>query len=127
MIEHDQLNERAGFLRRFPLRGAFAGAQTDDSATDADAFAGLQRYIADEAVALVEQAEDGLARLHRCHPGIGIVRACGHTRFGDRAIVGGRRRSFRCLAVAAGGRQQCEAGQRDDGKSRSHAASGVHA
>lgn len=56
VIEHDQLHERTGFLRHFPLGGAFTGAQADDRAADADAFAGLQRDIADKAVALVEQA-----------------------------------------------------------------------
>lgn len=127
MIEHDQLNERPGFLRRFPLGGAFASAQTDDGATDANALAGLQRDVADETVALVEQTEHGLARLHRRHPGIGIVGSGGNARLGNRAIVGGRRRGFGGLAVAAGGRQQRNAGQQQSGAGKVHAASGVQA
>jgi hypothetical protein len=41
VIEHDQLYKSASFLRPFPLRGAFAGAQADERAANADAFAGL--------------------------------------------------------------------------------------
>ena len=97
MIEHDQLDEGTGLGRRFPLRGAFTGAQADDRATDADALTRFEGDVADEAVALVEQAEDGDPLLHRRDTSQGGI-ACGR-QLGDRAGIGGRRRLIR-LAVA---------------------------
>jgi hypothetical protein len=126
VIEHDQLDEGTGFLRAFPLCGAFAGAQADHRATDADALSGFQRDIADEAVALVEQAEHCLALFHRRHPGIGIVRA-GRARLGQGPRFGRRGRRL-CLPLAAGKQHRGgkhRAGQR--GFRPGHGASGVHA
>ncbi len=41
IFEHEELHERAGFLRHFPLRGALAGAQADNGAADAHALSRL--------------------------------------------------------------------------------------
>jgi hypothetical protein len=38
VIEDDELDKGAGFLRAFPLSSAFTGAQADDGAADADAL-----------------------------------------------------------------------------------------
>lgn len=126
VIEHDQLHERTGFLRHFPLGGAFAGTQADDRAADADAFAGLQRDIADKAVALVEEAEHRHALLHRRDPGVGIVRA-GAARLWQGSRFGGRRRRF-ALALATGEQHRCDESRADErGFRPHHGASGVHA
>ncbi len=126
VIEHDQLDERTGFLRHFPLRGPFAGTQADDRAADADAFARFQRDIADEAVALVEEAEHRHALLHRRDAGIGIIRA-GASRLGQRARFGRGRWRF-CLALAAGKQHRgAESRGHQRGFRPHHGASGVHA
>ena len=59
IIKHDQLDEGTGFRRGFPLGRPFAGAQANNGAAYADAFAGLERDVTNQPVALVEQAEDG--------------------------------------------------------------------
>jgi hypothetical protein len=126
VIEHDQLHERTGFLRHFPLGGAFTGAQADDRAADADAFAGLQRDIADKAVALVEQAEHRHALLHRRDARIRIVRA-GAARLRQGSRFGGRRRRF-ALALATGEQHRSDESRSSQGGFRPHhGASGVHA
>jgi hypothetical protein len=65
LILHRQLDESTRFGRIFPRRGRLARAQPDDRAADARRFAGLHLEIADEPVALVEQADDGDAVGHR--------------------------------------------------------------
>jgi hypothetical protein len=72
VIEHDQLHECPGFLRPFPLSGAFARAQPHDGAANADAFAGFQRNVAHQPVAFVEEAEHGDSLRHRGYARIGI-------------------------------------------------------
>lgn len=130
MIEHDQLDEGPGFLRIFPLRRALASTQPDDGAADADAFAGLQRDVSHQSVALVEQSEDGNALLHRGDPGIWIAGTSCRPRFGNRAIVCWRRRCGVALAIASAQRHH-RPGQskheRQSGTGARHAASGVHA
>jgi hypothetical protein len=65
LILHRQLDERAGFGRVLPRRGFFASAQADDRAPDACRFARLHFELADQPVALVQQADDGDAIGHR--------------------------------------------------------------
>jgi hypothetical protein len=65
LILHRQLDERAGFGRILPRRGRLARAQPDDRVADARRFAGLHLKIADQPVALVEQADDGDTLGHR--------------------------------------------------------------
>lgn len=99
VFEHDKLHERAGFLRRFPLRRPFTGAQPHDRSTDPDTFTRFQRDVAHKAVALVEQPEDRHPLLHRRHPGKGVV-AASQSGLGNRAVVVRRRWRF-SAAIAA--------------------------
>ena len=87
MIEYDQLDEGPGLLRILPLCSALTSTQPDDGAADADAFAGFQRDISHQPVALVEESENGDALLHRGDPGIGIAGPSCGPRFGNRTIV----------------------------------------
>ena len=64
LILHAELDEGPGFRRVFPRRGPFAGAQANDRATHARGFAGLHLKLADQPVALVEEAEDRDALVH---------------------------------------------------------------
>lgn len=127
VIEHDQLDERPGFLRTFPLGGALAGAQPDDRTADTNAFAWLQRDIANEAVALVEEAEHRHALFHWRDAGIGIV-ASSRLGLGQGPGFGGRR--GRCRALAFTTAKQHRRGERRTGQKGfrpHHGASGVHA
>jgi hypothetical protein len=65
LVLYGQLDEGTRFGRIFPRRGRLACAQPDDRAADPRRFAGLHLDIADQAVALVEQADDGDALGHR--------------------------------------------------------------
>jgi hypothetical protein len=60
-----ELHERAGQRLHLPGRGGLAGAQPDDGIADPDRLARLQRHVARQAVALVEEAEDRDALRHR--------------------------------------------------------------
>jgi hypothetical protein len=112
-----ELDEGPGQFLVFPRRGRLAGAQADDDVLHPDRLAGLQRQVADDAVALVQQAQDRDPLGHRRHA----------------RLLGGRARHFdghgiafgRSLFVAptAGERQQ-----RGEGESGGpHASSGVQA
>lgn len=91
MVEHNQLHEHPGFLWHFPLRGALARPNADDSTADADALAWFQRDVADQPITLVEQAQHRDTRFHRRHSGIYIIRpGGGWSRFGNGAIGFGR-------------------------------------
>jgi hypothetical protein len=68
LILHRQLDERAGLGRIFPRRRLLARAQPHDRAPDPRHIAGLHLKIADQPVALVEQADDGDAIGHRGRP-----------------------------------------------------------
>jgi hypothetical protein len=127
MIEHDQLDKSSGFLRRFPLRGAFAGAQPHDRAADADAFTRLQRQIAHQAVALVEQTKQRHPIRHRGDTSINIVCTRRRLRLGDRGIVGGWWRRRFTLSLATGQCQRGKPRQYQCSGPHGHAASGVHA
>ena len=60
-----ELDERPGERRTFPRRSRFACAQADDDVADAQGLAGLHGQVADDAVALVEQADHCDALGHR--------------------------------------------------------------
>jgi hypothetical protein len=64
------LDEGAGQLLGFPGGRRLAGPQADDDILEADRLARTQSQVADDAVALVEQAEDGDALGHRRHSGL---------------------------------------------------------
>ncbi len=127
MVQHDQLHECAGFLRRFPLCCAFAGTQANDGTAEANTFAGFERDVADQAVAFVEQAENGDPFLHRGDPDIGILRPGRHdTRFGNRATVSWRRRRGFALSVASRQGKRSRSGRaKADREALHHAESGV--
>lgn len=73
MFKYQQLHKGPCFLRAFPLAGALAGAQADDRAANPDAFAGTQGDVADQTIALVQQAKHRNAFGHRRDPGIRIL------------------------------------------------------
>jgi hypothetical protein len=114
---HIDLDEGSGQLFPFPRRRRFAGAQADDDVLQADRLAGFQGEVADDAVALVQEAE------HRD--------PLGHRR--DARLIGGRARHFdgdgiafgrRLVAAAAAGKHgQPGQGQRGP----AHYWSGVQA
>jgi len=60
-----ELHKGAGIMFLLPGRGLLAGAQADDHIADPRRLAGLERDIAGDAVALVEQAEHRDALRHR--------------------------------------------------------------
>lgn len=53
------LDKCAGQLLRFPRRGHFARAQTHDHVLHPNGLTGLQRDVADDAVALVKNTKNG--------------------------------------------------------------------
>src|SRR3546814_1625554 len=59
LVLHGQLDESPRFGRVFPRRGHLARAHPHDRAADAHRRAGLHLELADQPVALVEQADDG--------------------------------------------------------------------
>jgi len=65
LILHCQLDESARFGRIFPRRSHLACAQPNDRTPDPHRFARLQLDIADQSVALVEQADDRHPLAHR--------------------------------------------------------------
>lgn len=65
LILHGELHKSAGLGRVFPRCGLFARAQPDDRAADAQRFARLHLQLADQPVALVEQAQYRDALGHR--------------------------------------------------------------
>jgi hypothetical protein len=111
------LDEGAGQLLGLPRRGGLAGAQADDDVLEANRLARPQIHVADDAVALVEQAEDRDPLGHGRHP----------------RLIGGRARNldgdgiaFRGLVFAAPATSQ----RGKDGKACNrfvHAWSGVQA
>lgn len=65
LILHGQLDEGAGLGRIFPRRGRLARPQPHDRAAGTDTVAWLHFELADQAVALVEQADHRDALVHR--------------------------------------------------------------
>jgi hypothetical protein len=65
-----KLDERSGQFLIFPRRSRLAGTQPHDGVVHADGLTGFQGNIADNAVALVEQAQNRDALSHRRNPGL---------------------------------------------------------
>lgn len=64
---HVHLHESAGQLLRLPWRGRFAGFKPDDHIARPDRLPGLHPDVAYDAVALVQEAENGDTVGHRRH------------------------------------------------------------
>jgi hypothetical protein len=112
------LDEGAGQLFGFPWRGRFTCPQADRDILDPHRLAGLQRQVADNAVALVEQADHRDALGHRRHPWL-VGRSARHV---DRD---GLILCFVCpISATACSEQQ---GKGEDGGKTGHAYSGFHA
>ena len=114
-----ELDERPGEPLGLPRRGRIAGAKPDQRVLGADRLAGLEREIADDAVALVEQGDHRHPISHRRHPG-GVDRR--RQRFGNDFIVD---RGVVRPSVARSD-NQAERGN-SDGPAAVHAWSGVQA
>ena len=114
-----ELDERAGHPLGLPRRGRIAGAKPDQSILGADRLAGLEREIADNAVALVEQGDHRHPVGHRRHPG-GVDRR--RQRFSDDLIFS---RGIIRPGVASGD-DQAKRGT-EEKATAAHALSGVHA
>jgi hypothetical protein len=112
------LHKRTGQLFRLPRRGRLAGAQPDRHILDPHCLARPEREVADDAIALVQQAQHGDPLGHRRDAGL----------FGRRARhIDCDRLVFSSLiagAATARGRQQ---GKRKEGGGTGHAYSGFHA
>ncbi|MBE1527818.1 hypothetical protein GGC65_002274 [Sphingopyxis sp. OAS728] len=103
LILHRQLDKRTRFGRIFPRRGLLARAQPHDRAADPRDIAGLHLEIADQPVALVEQADDGDTVGHRGRA-LDAADFLRHTfGFGD-GRDGGAASRFRGCPVAGGQR-----------------------
>lgn len=122
--QHVQLNECTGFLRTFPRRGLFAGAQAHDGVPHAQRLTGLHAQIPGFAISFVKQADHtdtgvhGRA-FHGAAGGNGVARD-----LHGRAFI-----SLRKLVtlVAAGKRQRQQYGQDSARRAANHGASGLHA
>jgi len=139
---HVELDEGAGQLVLLPRRGMFAGTQPHDRIADAHRLPRLQRQVAADAVALVEQADDGDALRHRRAAGRqdDVGRRHRFDRLGRGRIAGGQvlrhddpvgavRRMQRAIAEHAGhdrGQQQ-DAGREPAPDPCGYHPSGVHA
>jgi hypothetical protein len=117
-----ELDERAGQLLIFPGSAGFTGAQSDHGIADSDSLAGLQREIAHDAVALVEEAKNRDPLRHRGDAGVGIDRFRHVHR--DRIFVTAVR--LRGAAIATR-RQKQRGGEQEGGRGAPHAYSGTQA
>ena len=113
---HVELDEGAGQLLGFPRRGRLAGAKPDDRILDPDRSAGTQDQVADDPVALVEEAEHRDPLRHGRHSG----KVPGRLRQADGLRGALLPRSG--FAFAPGGGEQ---GDRHDYRCDPHAQSGV--
>jgi hypothetical protein len=64
-----ELDEGSGQRLDLPGRAGFAGSEADDDIAGADRLSGLERQLARDAVALVEQADHRRAFRHRGRSG----------------------------------------------------------
>jgi hypothetical protein len=99
------LDERAGEFFRLPRRSRFARPQPDDHILPARRLAGMQGDVLDDAVALVENAEDRDALRHRGNPGL-VGATC------RRGGIAGRWSGRILLIAAAPARREAERARR---------------
>jgi hypothetical protein len=109
------LNEGAGQFLRFPGRSRFARPQAHDHVFPPHRLSGMKRDVLDDAVALVEDAEDGDPLRHRRHAR--LVDARRHRGVGNDRLRG-------MLLVATAARREREDSQERCGKPV-HAYSGI--
>ena len=118
-----ELNESAGEPLILPRRGRVARAQANHRVAQADRLSGLERDVADDAVALVEKSEHRDPLAHRGYAGHGLGRARGID--GDRGGAIGGLRALRSAITAAHGRSYRRDRQRPQARARDY--SGFHA
>jgi hypothetical protein len=96
---HVDLDERAGQLFFFPRSRRLTRPKADDDVLPPDRLAGAKRDVLDDAVALVEDAEDGNSLSHWRNPALPGCSGGGLTR--------GRQRNILLLpALAARGKRK---------------------
>jgi hypothetical protein len=119
---HVELHESTGELLELPRRRRLARPQPHHCVLHSDRLARPDRQVADDAVALVEQAQNGDPLRHRRHPSL-VGGGARHGRARHPPLL--RRRSPLGLALfaLAAGAGKCH-GQRADQPS-AHAQSGV--
>ena len=115
-----ELDEGAGQLLDFPRRRRLAGAQPHDDVADPLRLAGLQRQVALDAVALVEQADHGDALRHRRGAG-----RLARNRLGD--VDGLRLGRGLGVLLPLGRAFRVAGGERGQRRERQRHARGVHA
>jgi hypothetical protein len=81
------LDEGAGQLFVFPRRGRLARPQAHDHVLPADRLAGMQRNRLNDAIALVEQAQNRDALRHRRDAALAVRRRGGLARRRQRRIL----------------------------------------
>jgi hypothetical protein len=113
---HVELHERAGQLFLFPGRRRLAGAKAHDDVLPAHRLTGAKRDVLNDAVALVENAEDRDAPGHRRDAALPVRRR------GSLATTA-RRRVLLRLVLAA--RHERERGKQRCGSGGLHAYSGI--
>jgi hypothetical protein len=120
-----ELHEGAGQLLRLPRGGRLARPQADDRIPHPRRLSGLQREVLGEAVALVEEAEDGDPLPHGRGPGDFRTNRLRHVDGARPATPGGGPLP---IALPAAG-EQGEGREGDEGRPqrRAHPWSGVHA
>jgi hypothetical protein len=112
---HVELDEGARQPLIVPRRAGFTRTQPDDRILDLDRLAGLQREVANDAVALVEQSQHSDPIAHRRDPGDSrSARLVG--------ADGCRARFLLRIAVATAQRDRDQQGGQDE----THAQSGIH-
>ena len=84
---HVDLDERAGQFLLLPRGGRLARPQPHDHVFPADRLAGVQRDRLDDAVALVEQAENGDTLRHRRHSALAVRSGRGLPRLGQGHVL----------------------------------------
>jgi hypothetical protein len=109
-----ELQEGAGQLLGLPRRRRLAGAQADDRVLGTHRLAGLHPEVMDDPVALVEEADDRHALVHRSDPRAGL---------GGRPVRGRRPALLlRLLFLPASGERE---DQRDRPGDKAHVYSGI--
>lgn len=118
-----ELQEGARQLFLLPRRAGFAGAQADHGVLDPDCLAGLEGQVANDAVALVEKADDRHSLRHGRDAG--QVGGAFHRIGGDGIGLNRLAPLVRAALAAGAGEKQADGDRRKD--PASHAYSGFHA